>query len=263
MKIGLSLTRSIAEKRKSMSRLSSRILLAGVIASAHILPVAAQVRLGPEAGGANYSIQVMSWWEIPFRSVVRQRFDFSCGSAAVATLLTHQYGIKTPEDIPFKAMWEAGDKAKIKKAGFSMLDMKLYLQKNGYKVEGYKLSLQDFGTLKQPGIVLLNLDGYRHFVVLKGIEGDTVLIGDPVRGLNKYSLTNFGKAWNGIFLAITDTPQKSPAIFNLATDWDPWAKSPLRNHSRDATIGSLTDNLAPRYQITPNILLDVRVGTVP
>ena len=41
------------------------------------------VRLVNEAGG-NYEVYVMSWWEIPFRSVVRQQYDFSCGSAAMA-----------------------------------------------------------------------------------------------------------------------------------------------------------------------------------
>ena len=45
-------------------------------------PAMAEVRLSGEAGG-NYRVQVMSWWDIPFRSVVRQQYDFSCGSAAV------------------------------------------------------------------------------------------------------------------------------------------------------------------------------------
>jgi uncharacterized protein len=223
----------------------------------------AQVRLGPEAAGGNYSVQVMSWWDIPFRSIVRQRFDFSCGSAAVATLLTHQYGIKTPENEPFGAMWNAGDRATIKKAGFSMLDMKSYLQRRGFKAEGFKMTLDDFQKVTQPTIVLLNLDGYRHFVVVKGIRNGTVLLGDSVRGLTQYSLKDFGKAWNGIILGITQAPDKKLGGFNLANDWDPWARSPLNDHVGNDATGRLTDYLPPQYQITTQILLDVRVGTVP
>ena len=58
--------------------------------------VAGTVGLNPDTAGANYRVRTMSWVEIPFRSVIRQQFDFSCGSAAVATLLTYHYGTRTP-----------------------------------------------------------------------------------------------------------------------------------------------------------------------
>src|SRR3546814_13412897 len=66
----------------------------------------------------------LTWWDIPFRSVIRQRYDFSCGSAALATLLTYHYGAPTSEAMPFRAMWEKGDREAIRKVGFSMLDMR-------------------------------------------------------------------------------------------------------------------------------------------
>ena len=65
-----------------------RALIAGMVCALAAAPAAAEVRLtGPETGGS-YQRQVMTWWDIPFRSVIRQRYDFSCGSAALATLLT-------------------------------------------------------------------------------------------------------------------------------------------------------------------------------
>src|SRR3546814_6408724 len=74
-----------------------RALIAGMLCALAAAPAAAEVRLtGPETGGT-YQLQVMTWWDIPFRSVIRQRYDFSCGSAALATLLTYHYGAPTSE----------------------------------------------------------------------------------------------------------------------------------------------------------------------
>ena len=47
--------------------------------------------------GSSYSMSVRSLKEMrlreAFRTTLRQQYDFSCGSAAVATLLTHHYGV--------------------------------------------------------------------------------------------------------------------------------------------------------------------------
>lgn len=240
-----------------------RLALAAAAAILAATPAYSDVHLGPEAVGATYSVHVMSWWEIPFRTIVRQHYDFSCGSAAVATLLTHQYGLKTAENGPFMAMWDAGDRKTIRKAGFSMLDMKNYLNHRGFKTDGFRIPISDFRKLTQPSIVLLNLNGYRHFVVVKGLRNDTVLVGDPMRGLTQYRIADFAKIWNGIVLAITQTPDRRQGQFNLAYDWDPWSKSKLTSYSRNASINDLTSYLAPQYQITPNSALGIQIPIVP
>jgi uncharacterized protein len=222
----------------------------------------AQVRLGPEAMGGNYNVQVMSWAEIPFRTIVRQQYDFSCGSAAVATLLTHHYDRPTAEHHSFAAMWKAGDQKIIQKSGFSMYDMKMYLQSIGFHAEGYRLSLEDFAKSKRPAIVLLNLRGFKHFVVVKGVRGNTVLVGDPIRGLEQYDAKEFMKSWNGIALAIVKNKQYPNPLFNLTREWSPWSTAPLSESAETADIGNLTSNLPQIYQLTPQLLLAVRVGTV-
>lgn len=223
----------------------------------------AQVQLNRETGG-DFNVSVMSWWEIPFRTVVRQRYDFSCGSAAVATILTHHYGRPTGEQEPFKAMWAKGDKELIRKVGFSMFDMKNYLTDLGYTTEGFRLKVEELQKVKRPVIVLLNLNGFKHFVVIKGISKDRILTGDSVLGLTQYSLSDFEKMWNGIALAIVKTPTGQKGSYNLTGDWGPWSQSPLEegNDALAVSIGDLTSHLPPEYQLTPTILLDVRVGTV-
>jgi uncharacterized protein len=221
----------------------------------------AQVHLGPEATGANYSVRVMSWADIPFRTIVRQRFDFSCGSAAVATLLTYHYGRPTAEQQPFAQMWKAGDQAAITKAGFSMYDMKLYLESIGLHSEGYRMGINELRKSGRPAIVLLDLNGYKHFVVVKGVRGDTVLVGDPIRGLTQYDAADFQKSWNGIALAIVKDTTQKPPLFNLVRDWGPWSTAPLDDNAQTASIGNVTTHLPQIYQLTPQILIDVRVGT--
>lgn len=245
------------------------IIRTGMIGAAALLlvgqsaPTNAEVQLNRESGG-DFSVTVMSWWEIPFRSVVRQRYDFSCGSAAIATILTHHYGRPTGEQEPFKAMWAKGDKELIRKVGFSMFDMKNYLTGIGYTTEGFRLKVDDLGKVKRPLIVLLDLKGFKHFVVVKGISKDRVLTGDSVLGLTQYSLEDFEKMWNGIALAVVKTPTGQTGRYNLAGDWGPWSQSPLEegNDALAVSVGDLTTHLPPKYQLTPTILLDVRVGTV-
>ncbi len=224
-------------------------------------PAAAEVRLSGEAGG-NYRVTVMSWWEIPYRSVVRQQYDFSCGSAAVATLLSFHYNQPTPERVAFAQMWKAGDQEAIRKVGFSMLDMKAFLGGVGLKADGYRLGKEGLLRLNRPAIVLLNLKGYKHFVVVKGVKGGRVLVGDPMLGLNQYAVADFMKVWNGIALVVAPKGSEAPPGYNLAGDWGPWSKAPLEEGALHVVADDFTKHLPPSYQLTPQILLDVNVGTV-
>ena len=221
----------------------------------------AEVRLSGETNG-NYTVKVMSWWEIPFRSVVRQQYDFSCGSAAVATLLSYHYDRPTPEREAFARMWKAGDQAVIRKAGFSMLDMKKFLEGVGRQADGYRLGEEGLLKLKRPAVVLLDLNGFKHFVVVKGVRDGRVLVGDPLLGLNEYALADFMKTWNGIALIIRSEGQPKAPGFNLAGDWGPWSKAPMEDGAMHIAADDFTNHLPPSYQLSPQILLDVRVGTV-
>ena len=232
------------------------LVAAGV---AHSPSARAEVRLSGEAGG-NYRVAVMTWWDIPFRTVVRQRYDFSCGSAAVATLLTYHYGRPTPERVAFTKMWKAGDQKTIRKVGFSLFDMKSYLNSVGLDAEGYRLGAEGLVKLRRPAIVLLDLNGFKHFVVVKGVRNGRVLVGDSMLGLNEYSLKDFTAVWNGIALAIVS--KNETHLFNLANDWGPWSKAPMEDGALHVAADNFATHLPPSYQLTPQILLDVNVGTV-
>ncbi|WP_174278999.1 C39 family peptidase [Sphingomonas bacterium] len=228
--------------------------LACGLAMAAALPgaVTAQSRLSTGAS-ANYQVPVMSWTDIPFRTVIRQRYDFSCGSAAVATLLNYHYDHPTSEVPIFQAMWAAGDQPVIRRLGFSMLDIKRYLDGIGFRTEGFRLSPAQLGNVRRPGIIILDLRGYRHFVVVKGVERGQILVGDPMLGITRYTIADLTAHWNGIFLAIVDAPRHDRPRFNVAGEWLPWSTAPLGERDLGMPIATLTDNLPPLYQITPSV----------
>ena len=231
----------------------SGVLLAAACAALFSLtaPASAQVRFHGESGG-NYSVSVMSWRDIPFRTVVRQQYDYSCGSAAVATLLRFHYGTEVEESDVFESMFERGDQERIRRVGFSMLDMRSYLETRGYTADGLRLDLDRLATLDVPAIALITHDNYRHFVVVKGISSDRVLVGDPTFGLQTYTRAEFEAVWNGVVLAIRRLPDGStPPAFNREEEWRPWVVAPLDAALGPVSPSDLMRNMPELYQLSP------------
>lgn len=235
----------------------SRLLRGGVALSAALAamclasPADAQVRTHGEFGGS-YTVAVTSWRDIPFRTVVRQQYDYSCGSAAVATLLRFHYGLNVNEGEVFQNMYERGDQTRIRSVGFSMLDMRSYLEQRGFRADGLRLSLDRLASLDVPAIALITHDNYRHFVVVKGVSADRVLVGDPTFGLQTYTREEFQRIWNGVVLAVRQTPEGwPPPAYNRAEEWRPWSRAPLNMAQQPISATDLTLGFRELYQITP------------
>ena len=197
----------------------------------------------PGAGGISVGA-VDSLRERKFSEVVRQQYDFSCGSAALATLLTFHYVYPTDERSAFGAMYAAGDKEKIAAAGFSLLDMKRYLAGIGFRADGYEASIDTLAAAAAPAIALINHRGYRHFVVIKGIRNGEVLIGDPALGLRFMSRLEFEAIWeNGILFIIKNNPEIGRSQFNVESAWQKLGRAPLGTALSNDSLASLTVSL--------------------
>lgn len=176
--------------------------------------------------GGSYGIRLTSLKEARFRTTVPQQYDFSCGSAAAATLLTFQYGHPVSEAEVFLAMYRDGDQDKIRREGFSLLDIRRYLLALGYQADGFELPLDKLFEEGLPAIVLLNDRGYRHFVVVKGLRNGRVLIGDPARGTRAMSRANFEQLWDNRVLFVVHN-RREVALFNQTRDWRTAPPAPL------------------------------------
>lgn len=211
------------------------IMVVAIVQAYTSLPASAGERINRVFGLTplgDVSLRVLSMQELKFAGVVRQRFDFSCGSAALATLL-RLYGIGGSEADSFRGMWADGDRAQIRKLGFSLLDMKRYLAGRGLVANGYKVSLDAIAEAELPGIALITTRGYRHFVVLMGVDDDEVLVADPALGLRVERRDHFAASWNGVYFAIDGEPRGSKARFNQPRQWAAYARAPIGSRIAD------------------------------
>lgn len=177
--------------------------------------------------GGIYSVPTVSLREARFQTVIRQQYDFSCGSAALATLLHYHYDTDVGEATVFKSMYENGNPDIIRQAGFSLLDMKSYLARTGLRSDGFEVTLDKLAEVGIPAIALVNTNGYRHFVVIKGIRDDEILIGDPALGTRIYKREDFEAIWQGVSFIIRDKMKLAQANFNKQEDWAVRAKAPF------------------------------------
>jgi predicted double-glycine peptidase len=211
---------------------------------------AAAVAVNNGQKGETVQVGLISWRDLPFQTVKHQAYDYSCGSAAVATLMTYVYGLPVSEQDVFKEMFARGNQDKIRHEGFSMLDMSRYLNAHGLEAQGYKITERAIEEYKLPVIALVNIKGYNHFVVVKAVDGGRVLVGDPNLGSTEYSKDGFAQIWSGIALIVTNKAAQAHLAYNDPQQWRfVRAHAPLRD-GNDAGIQQAA--LAPMsWQIAP------------
>ncbi|MHB1059577.1 MAG: C39 family peptidase [Rhodanobacter sp.] len=164
--------------------------------------------------GALYSGPVESMQEGRYRNMVRQHTDYSCGAAALATILRYAYHLNVDETQVIQGMMGVADTELVKQRGFSMLDVKHYVESLGMRGRGYRVDEARLRTLRVPGLVLMDVRGFRHFVVLKQVRGDTVELADPMLGNRQMALAEFIKAWpsRAVFVVIGNDFDRNTAL---------------------------------------------------
>lgn len=200
--------------------------------------VCAQTAFFPSMGAGDVTLPVTSIKQARLAGTLMQQFDFSCGSAAIATLLTHHYGTPIDEQTVFTQMYATGDQAKIQREGFSLLDMKRFLASRGFNADGFEQPLDKLLEARIPAIVLINENGYQHFVVVKGLQGDRVLMGDPAQGTRAISRETFESLWQSKLLFVIHNRMDS-ARFNLAADWRVAPRAPIGSDMARAGLSGL------------------------
>lgn len=193
------------------------LTLSGRALAADDEPVDALVAI--RSGGAHIDKPIRTWKAIQEDRVVMQRFDYSCGAAALATLLQHYFGDGTSEaDILASILTalSADDIADREENGFSLLDLKNYAVGQGYQAVGVKLKYASLPKLKGPVLIHLEREDYKHFAVLKGVRGDRVFLADPSRGNIRMSIDRFAQEWTGVALVLGKKGFGTPAEHPLA-----------------------------------------------
>ena len=135
--------------------------------------------------------------EIANANIVHQQYDYSCGSAALSTLMKYYLGEELSEEEIIRGLTAYGDAKLIEeRRAFSLLDMKRFVEVLGYKGTGYTAQIDDLRSLGRPCIIPIDLYQYVHFVVFKGIYGDHIFFADPAIGNISFPLQKFSEIWH-------------------------------------------------------------------
>ncbi|NIC38126.1 C39 family peptidase [Halomonas desiderata] len=179
---------------------------------------AAPVQFAGVVPGTVVTKEVQSIRERRFENLVEQETDFSCGAASLATILKYAYGwTDVTEETVLAGLMEVADPERVRQLGFSLLDLNNYVQSIGLRGRGYEIGPESLDEVSIPVIVLLDLDGYEHFVVMKKARGDRVYIGDPALGNKVMDRDDFLASWNNIiFAAVGDGFDTSTVLLDPA-----------------------------------------------
>ncbi len=141
-------------------------------------------------------------WKQAFRDkdVIKQSLDYSCGAAALATLIHHYYLKDTSEQEIMELMGKGNERT-------TFSELQEVLPKLGFKSAGFEVEWRALVALKTPVIVYINHFDEGHFAVLRGIDDTHVWLADPSQGNRIYRKEDFLKLWRqseekGFFLAV-------------------------------------------------------------
>ncbi|MCO8057539.1 C39 family peptidase [Acinetobacter towneri] len=175
-------------------------------------------------------VQIKPALEDQFRGIVRQAYDYSCGSAALTTLLNGYVGTQLNEQQTMSGLLRYGEYDRIiERRSFSLLDMKRFVAALGMESGGYRGEFSDLVKQGQPAIVPISYAGFKHFVVYKAYKNGRVYVADPALGNISFDEERFKEVWeNNTLFLINVAPQNRQTMLALQ-------EKDLR-HVEDATV---------------------------
>jgi predicted double-glycine peptidase len=146
---------------------------------------------------SSHKLQLKPESDWRFEGIVRQQYDYSCGSAALTTLYQGYFGLKLTEQDVMLGMLQHGETERIQaRRSFSMLDMKRLTEALGFPAGGFKADLEDLQHLDHPAIVSIHYAGFRHFVIIKRAQNGRIFVADPATGHNSFTYQAFDQLWD-------------------------------------------------------------------
>ena len=205
------------------------------------------------SGAARMELRVTSLRAQRDAGVVKQRYDYSCGSAALATLLT--YGLNDPvdENALLRAILEPlspEELIALQKKGLSLFELQKLAQERGHKAQGFRLHQSQLARLSRPVIVFIKPQGYEHFAVLKGLRGDRAYLADPSLGNVRMPLYRFLDMWadesgRGVVFAVERADGAWPGQYALQLAGAAGPPLEALSAERLMTIGAPISSIIP------------------
>lgn len=161
---------------------------------------------------------VTSLEALKYAEVVRQERDYSCGAAALATVLNFYFGESYSEqellDLLAVRYGPAGWKER-QATGLSLEDLAYAAGEVGYSAEGALIGISGLLQIKGPVIVHLRKGSFEHFSVFRGMKNGAILLADPIAGEVQYSPAAFRAQYTGLAMAVWKEGESLPAAYAL------------------------------------------------
>ncbi len=187
--------------------------------------------------------KIKSWQEIKYAHLIRQRRDYSCGAAALATLLKYFWNDPATETSVLRQLDHLLTPEEVRdriKNGLSLTDLRRVAVRMGYQASIGKLSFSQLTEARVPLVVGITVDGYDHFVVYRGTDGRYVYLADPIRGNIRTLVSQFIRQWQeNAVLAVAKPGADIPTT------------SALQVRSEETTIGRLNRQMIRRRLSDP------------
>ncbi len=170
-----------------------------------------------------------SWREIRIQNIVMQGADYSCGAAALATILRYYWQDNITEEKVLHTINEFLTIAELKdrmENGLSMEDLRRAAVDMDYLSEVGTITFHELTQSKVPLLVGISADGYDHFVVVRGVFQNRVYLADPIRGNIRVPVNLFVTQW-----------QKNAVLVVLKPDVKPPTFTPLTVRQREVDLG--------------------------
>jgi predicted double-glycine peptidase len=173
---------------------------------------------------------VANYVAIKRANIVMQQRDFSCGAAALATLIRYYWGDNVTEHQILvaldKIITDPRERLERVQNGLSMTDLRRAAVAEGYLSVIGTLTFKELAEAKAPVLVGIVVGEYDHFVVFRGADSYYVYLADPARGNLRIPIWQFLNEW-----------QENAVLVVAKPDVDPPEVSPLTVREDEKSVG--------------------------
>lgn len=200
-----------------------------MLSTISVVSARAQISAPVRDSQRTFRKDVHSWWDIKRANVVIQQRDYSCGAAALATVVRYYWGDYVTENQLIADLERMLSRDEIRdriQNGLAMTDLRRLAVRQGYLSTTGRVSFKELTKSKVPLIIGVVVNGYDHFVVYRGFDGEWVYLADPTRGNTRVPANEFVRQW-----------QKNLVLVVAKKGAKPRKWSPLTVPSREIRVG--------------------------
>jgi len=154
-----------------------------------------------------------NWMELKHVGVEHQQQDYSCGIAALATILKYSYGVAVSEatlleDLKLPHIHKLLP-VDWRQRGVSMAVLAALAESREFKALGVTVPLSALYRLQVPAIVFMRFQGLAHFSVIRGVSRQGwVHLADPSWGNRHLTMDQFAALWDLEIDALNQVSQR-------------------------------------------------------